>query len=312
METIRAAEALIGDMVSDGKVKCPCHLGIGQEAIAVGVSSALRATDRVFGGHRSHSHYLAMGASLEGLFAEVLGKVAGCSKGMGGSMHLIAQEQGFLGSVPIVGATIPIAVGAALAARKDGSGDVAVAYFGDGASEEGILHESLNFASNFKLPVIFVCENNLYSSHLDIKLRQPSDLISRFALAHHVKAFVADGNDIAAVSLVSEALIQRARAGEGPGFIEAVTYRWRGHVGPNEDIDVGVRRTPGDLAKWKKRDPIRRLVESIAENKIATQAECDAVGSEARRKAQIALRAAMAGGYPRDSALFDTVYPGAL
>ncbi len=156
MLVIRKAEEKIGDMVTAGKIRCPAHLGIGQEAIAVGVSSPLRPSDRVFGAHRSHSHFLALGGSVDGLFAEVLGRATGSSKGMGGSMHLFDQAVGFLGSVPIVGASVPVATGAALAAKMDGRGDVAVSYFGDGAMEEGALHESLNLAMALQLPVIFV------------------------------------------------------------------------------------------------------------------------------------------------------------
>lgn len=262
MLVIRFAEERIGQMVTEGKLHCPCHLGIGQEAIAVGVSANLRKSDRVFGGHRSHSHYLALGGSLYGLFAEVLGREPGCSKGMGGSMHLYDAPNGFLGSVPIVAATVPLAVGAALAAKKDGRGDVGVAYFGDGASEEGCIHESLNFAATFKVPILFVCENNFFSSHMHINLRQPSSAIARFAAAHRVPFEIVDGNDVVAVSRATARLVDRGRAGEGPGFLEAVTYRWRGHVGPSEDVDVGVKRGT-ELPLWKQRDPIRRLSDAL-------------------------------------------------
>ncbi len=265
MWLIRGVEERIGDAVIRGEVKCPCHLAIGQEAIAVGVSIYLRPTDKIFGTHRSHPHYLAVGGSVYGLFAEVLGKQTGCSKGMGGSMHLTAPEVGFVGSVPIVGGTIPIAVGAALAAKKDGVGGVAVAYFGDGAVEEGAFHESLNFASQFALPMLFVCENNLYSSHLHIKERQPSDSVARFATAHRINSRLVDGNDVEAVSAATRELVQACREGQGPGFLEAVTYRWRGHVGPREDLDVGVRR-PEDHQLWKMRDPIARLENGLIES----------------------------------------------
>ncbi len=181
MLTIRRVEEVVGDLVSRGEVACPCHLSIGQEAVAVGVSRVLRSTDRIFGGHRSHAHYLALGGDPYRLFSEILGRDSGCSRGMGGSMHLYDPQVGFHGSVPIVAATIPIAVGAALAAKMDGIDTVAVCYFGDGAAEEGVLHESLNLAANLALPVLFVCENNLFSSHLDIRLRQPADAICRFA-----------------------------------------------------------------------------------------------------------------------------------
>ena len=265
MMLIRLAEEKIGDEIVTGRIKCPCHLAIGQEAIPVGLSLSLNKGDKVFGTHRSHGHFLALGGSLEGLFAEVLGKASGCSRGRGGSMHLYGESFGFVGSVPIVGATISLAVGAALAAKMDGKGQVAVAYFGDGAAEEGTLHESLNMAANYKLPMIFVCENNLYSSHLHIGLRQPSDCVARYAAAHSIQTAVIDGNDISLVNKTGRALIEGARSGNGPVFIEAVTYRWRGHVGPREDNDVGVERKQG-LDLWKKRDPIGRLLAAMVEN----------------------------------------------
>ncbi|RMH22692.1 MAG: thiamine pyrophosphate-dependent dehydrogenase E1 component subunit alpha [Gemmatimonadetes bacterium] len=200
MKRIRRAEEVIGDLVTAGEVRCPCHLAIGQEACAAGVALALDpGRDRAFGAHRSHGHYLALGGSLEALFAEIFGRASGCSGGMGGSMHLIAPERGLLGTVPIVGATVPLAVGAALAARLDGSDAVAVAFFGDGAAEEGVVQESLNLAASERLPVLFACENNLFSSHLHIALRQPADRVARFAEAHRIAHATVDGNDVTAV-----------------------------------------------------------------------------------------------------------------
>ena len=182
-------------------------------------------------------------------------------------MHLFDPLSGFQGSVPIVGATIPIAVGAAIACEKDNKGAVAVCYFGDGACEEGVLHESLNLASTMQLPIIFVCENNLYSSHMDIDLRQPSNRMSRFADAHRIEAKAVDGNDVVAISNLSKYAIKRARTNKSPFFIEAITYRWRGHVGPNIDLDVGVRRSQSELLTWMKRDPIERLKVAILQRK---------------------------------------------
>ena len=173
-------------------------------------------------------------------------------------MHVRQVAPNFWGTVPNVAATIPIAVGTALAARMDGGDALAVSLLGDGATEEGVFHESMNLASIKKLPVVFVCENNLFSSHLHISLRQPADSTCRFAEAHCVPWRRVDGNDVVAVAAAMAEAVAHARAGEGPFFIEAVTYRWRGHVGPREDIDVGVKRKD-DLALWKKRDPIARL-----------------------------------------------------
>lgn len=306
MLTIRAAEEAIAQLVLSHEAVCPCHLGIGQEAIAVGVSANLGASDRVFGAHRSHSHYLALGGDLNALMAEVLGKETGCSRGMGGSMHLYGASVGFHGSVPIVAGTIPIAVGAALACKLDGAGKIAVSYFGDGAAEEGVVHESLNLASVHKLPVLFVCENNFYASHLDIALRQPSDRVSRFADAHRVTARLVDGNDVVAVAAAANDLIERARQGEGPGFLEAITYRWCGHVGPDENIDVGVRRHIEDLTAWKRRDPVGRLWAAMRTRVPADL--FDRLQAETRKAVADAVSAARAAPYPETDALLDRVY----
>lgn len=308
MLLIRHGEEAIADLITSGEAKCPCHLGIGQEAVAVGISMQLRATDRVFGGHRSHSHYLALGGGIDKMMAEVLGKVTGASKGMGGSMHLFAPEVGFHGSVPIVGATIPIAAGAALATKMDGKGDVAVGYFGDGACEEGVLHETLNMAAVMKLPCIFVVENNLFSSHLDIDLRQPANSVARFADANHVPSRVVDGNDIVAVAKAAGELIDSARRGEGPGFIEAVTFRWRGHVGPNEDIDVGVQRAPETLIAWKQRDPVARLRSALETDRSVAEDRFTEIADTVSVEIARAVEMARSAPYPSQSALLDYVY----
>lgn len=308
MLLIRYAEEAVAELIQSGEAECPCHLGIGQEAVAVGVSAALQATDRVFGGHRSHAHYLALGGSLAKMMAEILGKGTGASHGMGGSMHLYAPDVGFHGSVPIVGATIPIAAGAALAAKMDRKGAVAVAYFGDGACEEGVFHETLNMAAVMKLPCLFVVENNLYASHLDIGLRQAADSVARFAEAARVSNRVVDGNDILAVRAAAAELVDAARKGEGPALLEAVTFRWRGHVGPHEDIDVGVRRSPEELTAWKRRDPISRLwtalqIERNTNEKLLTDME-----TIIRSEIADAVDSARIAHYPPQSALLDLVY----
>lgn len=304
---IRCAEEKIGDEFSKSVIKCPCHLVIGQEAPAVGVAAHIRQGDRVFGAHRSHAHFLALGGSLHHLLAEVLGKDTGCSRGMGGSMHLLDRANNFYGSVPIVGATIPIATGAALAAKMDATGGVAVSYLGDGATEEGVFHESLNFASVFKLPAIYVVENNLFSSHLHISLRQPFDSICRYAVAHGVTWQRVDGNDTVAMAHAAGSAIAAARAGGGPQLIEAVTYRWRGHVGHREDNDVGVQRKEGH-AEWKKRDPISRLTTAMIAAGHLTEAQLQAIWAEYRATVETAWAQATADSYPPVSALLDRVY----
>lgn len=310
MLQIRLVEERIADLVVAGMARTPCHLGIGQEATAVGVCASLRSTDRIFGGHRSHSQFLALGGSPYGLLAEILGKVDGASHGMGGSMHLYGASFGFHGSVPLVGATIPIAVGAALAAQMDGQGSVAVAFFGDGACEEGVFHESLNLAAVYQLPVLFVCENNLFASHLDIQFRQPSDRIARYGAAYRITSATVDGNDVLAVRDAARPMINSARAGEGPGLLELVTYRIRGHVGPNEDIDVGVRRRMEDVCAWKIRCPIRRMMDALVASGVMSPAGLAELQASVAAEIDNAANRAKAGPYPHAGALHALVYAG--
>jgi TPP-dependent pyruvate/acetoin dehydrogenase alpha subunit len=308
MLLIRAVEEQIARWVEEGRARCPCHLGIGQEAIPAGIARSLRPSDRLFGNHRSHGHYLAAGGDVYALLAEVLGRADGCSRGMGGSMHLHEARHGFYGSVPIVAGTIPIAVGAALAAKMDGGDSVAVAFFGDGASEEGVMHESLNLASSYALPVLFVCENNQYSSHLDIALRQPSDLVSRYADAHRIHAALVDGNDATGVARTAADLIGIARTRREPVFLEAITYRWRGHVGPREDLDVGVRRSIEDLTAWKGRDPVRRLEDAMLATNAANRGELNDLAGAVWAEVQAAAERALDSTWPAQGDLLGFVY----
>ena len=307
MILIRRTEEVIRSSPSS-EARCPCPLCIGQEAVAVGVSEALTSSDRLYGGHRSHSQYLALGGSVEGLLAEILGKETGCSGGMGGSMHLVAEEHGFGGCVPIVAGTVPIAVGAALAFKQRETSNVSVAFFGDGACEEGVVHEAMNMAVSMKLPILFVVENNLFASHLDIHLRQGGNRTARFAEAHGISASVVDGNDVLAVTDAAQVLVNQAREGSGPGFIEAVTYRWRGHVGPDENIDVGLRRSSEEVIAWKKRDPIRRLEEALITDRSMTSEALAELRNEVEEKLALALKAARSAPYPKADVLLSYVY----
>ena len=307
MILIRKAEEKLSEHVESGKIKCPCHLGIGQEAIGVAVALVMRKTDRAFGAHRSHAHYLAINENTYSLFAEVLGKFDGCSHGMGGSMHIIDNENGFKGSVPIVGATIPIATGAGLAAKMDKNGDIAISYFGDGSCEEGVFHESLNMAAIMNLPVLYVCENNLFASHLHIDLRQPSSSTARFAEAHKISNTIFDGNDVVGMYKLLNSQVEEMRRTNKPFFIEAYTYRWKGHVGHRDDIDVGVKR--GDqLAAWKERDPIKRLVFGMIENGIYTQNEYKLLLNEIQNKIEHDWDRAESASFPPSDFLLKPVY----
>lgn len=273
MTKIRKVEQIIASKKKDGFIKGPVHLGIGQEAIAAGVSNNLNSNDKVFGGHRSHAHLLALGSNVYKLFAELLGKPAGHSMGMGGSMHLIDKSVGFCGSVPIVSGTVPLAVGASLACKMKNNNSIAVSYLGDGALEEGVVHESLNLASLYKLPIIFVIENNLFASHMHISLRQPNSSTTRFAKANNIPFELVDGNNVIEIANITKKAILNARSNNGPFFLEAITYRWNGHVDWRDDIDVGIERSSEDLKNWKKRDPIRRLLDCLIKDKLITEFE---------------------------------------
>lgn len=307
MYVIRRAEEIISENIVTGVIKCPCHLGIGQEATAVGLSRYLRSSDRVFGGHRSHTHYLGLRGSVYKLFAETLGRLDGCSKGMGGSMHLYDPGIGFGGSVPIVGASVPIATGAAIAAKKDKLGDIAVSYLGDSACEEGAVQESFNLASIMKLPIIFVVENNLFASHMHIDLRQPHNSTARFAEAHGIQFEVIDGNNLTEIYEASQKAVKYCRENKGPYFIEALTYRWRGHVGPKEDTDVGVKRKD-DLNTWKKRDPIRRLKDSLINKKIFSENDFIKITKLIDNNLEVQWEKALKSPYPSKKLLSEIVY----
>jgi TPP-dependent pyruvate/acetoin dehydrogenase alpha subunit len=308
MILIRKTEQQLAYARKNGLINGPVHLGVGQEAIAVGISQNLKITDRVFGGHRSHSHLLALNLDFYKLFAEVLGKETGFSKGMGGSMHLFDQSNGFYGSTPIVAGTVSLAVGAALAAKMQKLTDVGVSYMGDGAVEEGVVHESFNLAKVLKLPVLFVIENNLFASHMHISLRQPSKITSRFAEANYIPYKLLDGNDVVTVSQNSKELIENLRSGGGPAILELITYRWYGHVDWREDIDVGVARSMEDMKNWKARDPINRLSQAMIISKIWTKEEENELSNKIDTDIQIAWDKATNDPYPSKDSILKFVY----
>jgi len=308
MIVIRKTEQQLAVGRKNGLIGGPVHLGVGQEAIAVGISQLLQRTDRVFGAHRSHSHLLALNPDFYRLFAEVLGKATGFSKGMGGSMHLHDQPNGFYGSVPIVAGTVSLAVGAAMAAKLQGTNDIGVAYIGDGAVEEGVVHESFNLAKIQNAPMLFVIENNLFASHMHISLRQPSDLISRFAIANEIPHKLVDGNDVVAVFNAAKEQVTDMRAGKGPRFLELVTYRWYGHVDWRDDVDVGVERSLDDIENWKARDPILRLSRAMIEAGIWSEDQELTINEELDVAITQAWDQAIDDPYPDSDATLKYVY----
>lgn len=259
MLRIRLVEESIANKYSEQKMRCPTHLSIGQEAIAVGVCANLTLQDQVLSTHRAHAHYLAKGGCLNSMMAEIYGKASGCSKGMGGSMHLIDTSVGFMGSTAIVANTIPVAVGLALEKKLTRKKSIACVFFGDGATEEGAFYESVNFAIIHSLPILFICENNLYSVYSGLEVRQPVDRkIYKMVRAMGLSAQHGNGNDVEEVARkVKHAKTMILKSG-GPQFLEFDTYRWREHCGPNFDNNIGYREE-SEFLKWKKKDPLKNF-----------------------------------------------------
>ena len=276
MLRIRLVEEAIAEAYPRQEMRCPVHLSIGQEAVAAGAAASLAQGDHAMSGHRSHAHYLAKGGDLRAMLAELMGRQDGCCRGRGGSMHLIDRAVGFIGAVPIVGSTIPIAVGLAFADKLRGQTKVTVAFFGEAATEEGVFHESANFASLHRLPVIFVCENNLYSVYSPMSVRQPSHReVFQQAQGHGIPAEQVDGNDPEAVFLSVKKARNRATSGEGPTFIEYKTYRWREHCGPGFDNHIGYREE-AEFLEWKKKDPLETYRRKLlAEGRLTEPGEHD-------------------------------------
>lgn len=268
MLRIRFCEEGLVEPILKREILTPCHLYSGQEAVAVGLCANLMKEDYVFGNHRSHGHFLAKGGSMKEMVAEIFAREAGCSSGRGGSMHLIDPDVGMLGSAPIVAGTVSLATGAALASTIRKEDRVAVTFFGDGATGEGVLYESLNFAALKKLPVIFACENNLYATHMPIRECRVNQPISRIAEPFGIDIHTVDGNDVLQVYQASKIAVETCRTGDGPVFMEFMTYRFRGHVGPDDNIqgthtDI---RPEQEVEAWRRKDPIVRLEKYIQEN----------------------------------------------
>lgn len=280
------------------------HLYIGEEAVAVGVCSALRVTDQITSTHRGHGHLIAKGGDVKKMMAELFGKVTGYCKGQGGSMHISDYETGILGANGIVGAGIPIATGAAFAFKYKGKDNVAVSFFGDGASNRGTFHEALNMAAAFKLPVIFVCENNLYGISVDSRWVNAAKDIADRAKGYNMPGVVVDGNDVNAVYEATKEAVERARRGEGPTLIECKTWRHIGHyVGDPDDY-----RTAEEKAEWMKRDPIPAVASQLISSGYCTQADLDAVSDDIDKLLSEAIAEADAAPYPEASALLEDVY----
>jgi pyruvate dehydrogenase E1 component alpha subunit len=285
-------------------IKCPTHLSIGQEAAAVGVCEPLSKSDVAFSTHRCHAHYLAKGGDVRAMMAELYGRATGCARGKGGSMHLVDTSVGMLGASAIVGGSIPLAVGAALSFKMRGEPHVGVAFFGDGAVEQGVFHEAMNVSSLRKLPVLFVCENNMYATLSHVESRQPTPIAAR-AASYGAVGVSLEGDDVMAVAEAARAAVRRARAGEGPTLLEIKAYRWMSHVGTEPDTGK-MRRSAEELAAWKARCPVVRAREKLLS--LGTpEAELREVEQSVDAQIEDAVRFACESPEPAVSELFEDV-----
>lgn len=308
MMRIRCAEETLADLYAEQEMRTPTHFSIGQEAVAVGVCAALGVDDVIYSGHRCHAHYLAKGGSLLAMVGELYGKEIGAARGRGGSVHLTDPDVGVIASSAILGQTIAVAVGSAFAFALDGAARVSVSFFGDGAVEEGVFHESLNVAVVRRVPVVFVCENNLYSTHTPLQVRQPvSQPIFERVRAYGIVSARVDGNDVLAVYQAAAKAVAQCRKGTGPYFLECTTYRWREHVGPLWDYDRGYR-SKEEVEQWMARCPIKRLSEQCLARSICTEEELHAWRREFEDEVAEAVAAAKRSPFPAVESILEGTY----
>ncbi|MCU4674733.1 thiamine pyrophosphate-dependent dehydrogenase E1 component subunit alpha [Catenovulum sp. 2E275] len=305
---IRDIEEGIAERYPQGKMRCPTHLSIGQEGVPAALAPLLKITDLAVSTHRAHAHYLAKGGCPKAMLAEIYGKATGCSGGRGGSMHLIDESVGFKGSTAIVGNTIPIGVGLALAQKIRQETNISVVFVGDGAIEEGVFYEAANFAALKQLPVLFVCENNLYSVYAPLSKRQPvgrkiTDVVNGIG----INTAIADGNNVVECYQVLSEQIQQIREGRGPRFIEFSTYRWREHCGPNYDNHIGYR-TEEEYLAWKAKEPIARFEQWLADYQLMSPTDMAKIRQQIRHKINAAFEFAEVSEFPSADKLANTIY----
>jgi pyruvate dehydrogenase E1 component alpha subunit len=308
MLRIRLVEETIAARYAEQQMRCPVHLSIGQEGIAVGICAALGAADNLMSTHRAHAHYLAKGGDLRRMIAELYGRAAGCTGGRGGSMHLVDLSVGMLGSTPIVGSSLPVAVGVAFATWMEDRRDIMAVFFGEGTTEEGVFAEAINFAALKKLPVLFVCENNLYSVYSPMEVRQSAER-DRLAIAaaHGIWGAHGDGNQVEEVYRLAGQAVTRIREGMGPAFLEFSTYRWREHCGPHYDNHIGYR-TEAEFLAWKKRCPIETYGKTLRGEGVLDDAKCAVMTAEIQGEIDQACRFALESPYPDPAELMKKIY----
>ena len=308
MLRIRLVEETVAERYAEQEMRCPVHLSIGQEAIAVGVCAALESRDTMMSSHRAHAHYLAKGGDLKAMVSELYGKVTGCSSGKGGSMHLVDLNANMLGSIPIVGSSLAIAVGVSFGSWMKSAPQVTVAFFGEAATEEGIFFESMNFAALKKLPILFVCENNFYSTSSPLSVRQSADRDrAAIARAHGMEGIYGDGNDVESVHRLAKEAVVRAREGRGPTYLEFETYRWREHCGPNTDWDLGYR-TQEEFLEWRKRCPVETYRSYLFQEGELSERDVQEMTDSIRREISEAFQYAKASPFPPKDHLLSDVY----
>jgi pyruvate dehydrogenase E1 component alpha subunit len=306
MVRIREFEEKVNELYTKALMPGLAHLYIGQEAVAVGVCEALRRDDYITSTHRGHGHCLAKGASVDRMFAELLGKDAGYCHGKGGSMHIADQDTGNLGANAIVGGSAGIATGAAFAAKRSGSDQVAVCFFGEGALGQGLLYEEMNLAQLWKLPVIYVCENNQYNEYTHYTETTAGDLTAR-AQAFGVRNESVNGQDVRAVYATMAQLVARARRGDGPAFVVCDTYRYRGHhVG---DINRAYYRSKQEEEEWAtRRDPLKLLADSLLSQRLTDQTILDQIHAGVKAEIEAAVQFALNAPFPDVSQVDQHVY----
>lgn len=308
MLRIRLTDEKIAEVYPKQEMRCPVHLSIGQEAVAAGVCAHLSHQEYCVSSHRAHAHYLAKGGSLKAMIAEIYGRQTGCCQGKGGSMHLIDLSVGMLGAVPIVGSTIPIGVGAAFGTMLKRDPRVVVVFLGDAAIEEGVFHESANFAALKKLPVLFVCENNFFSVYSPLEVRQPDNReIYEVVKGHGIKSFQGDGNDVLEVYRMTGEVLEGVRNGAGPAFLELKTYRWREHCGPSYDNDLGYR-SPQEFEEWQGRCPIKNFETKLLQEKVLDEVAIEKIKVELIGEIDAAFAFAQDSPYPPKEFLLKHVY----
>lgn len=307
MLRIRAVEETIAKRYAEGKMRCPTHLCTGQEGVSAGVGLALRTDDLAVSTHRAHGHYVGKGGDLRRMMAEIYGKETGCSAGKGGSMHLIDRSVGFMGSTAIVGNTVPVGVGLGLSIQLNKTDQVSCVFLGDAVVEEGVFFESVNFAVVRRLPVLFVCENNLYSVYSPLSVRQPAGRsIAGMVAGLGIETHSGDGNDAAGVYEVAARAVQTIRRDQRPVFLEFSTYRWREHCGPNFDNHIGYR-TESEYAEWRALDPVERLSNAMIKQGILTAEGLTALEASMQADVDDAFAFAESSPFPAPDALYDHV-----